>query len=307
MQGYEALREYAAWLDLSKRGEITVRGEDRARLLHALSSNHVQQLMPGQGVYAFFLNAQGRILADANILCRDGDFLLDTEPETAVALGAHIDRHIIADDVTLENWTAALPALAVEGPRSPGVAAALGIALPDEPAAHVAFRGGVAARLSFTGAPGFRLIVPAAERTALLAELEAAGAAAAGPEAARVVRLEHGRPRYGEDITDANIPQETRQLQALHFNKGCYLGQEIVERVRSRGHVNRVLVRLEFNTAAPPAPGTKLTVDGKETGHVTSAAFSPGFGKTLAFGYLRAEHARPGSRVAAEDVQGIVR
>lgn len=304
MQGYEALREGAGWLDLSSRGKIAVRGEDRARLLHAMSTNHVQGLTPGEGVYAFFLNAQGRILADANILCRDGEFLLDTEPETAGALMAHLERYIIADDVTLANLTGSLAAIAVEGPAWESAARALGVSLADAPCSHVPFRGGLAARLSFTGGPGFWLIVPPEEGDSIRVTLEQAGAIRADEEAARTVRIERGRPRYGEDLSEANIPQETRQMRALHFNKGCYLGQEIVERVRSRGHVNRLLVRLEFDSATPPGRGAKLFAGEKEAGQVTSAAYSPAGGKALAFGYLRAEHARPGSRATAEGPEG---
>src|SRR6476661_5547551 len=98
-RGYQALRETAGTLDLSARGKIFLTGEDRVRLLHAMTTNHIQQLQPGQGCYAFFLNPQGRILADANVFCRQDDFLLDVEPETRERLYQHLDKYIIADDV----------------------------------------------------------------------------------------------------------------------------------------------------------------------------------------------------------------
>jgi aminomethyltransferase len=113
MQGYNELRGGAAWLDVSGRGKIRVAGEDRARLLHAMTTNHIQQLTPGTGCYAFFLTAQGRILADVNVLCRQDSFLLDTEPETLQKLVEHLDKFIIADDVTLEDLTPALATIAV--------------------------------------------------------------------------------------------------------------------------------------------------------------------------------------------------
>src|SRR5260221_552191 len=112
--GYSALRAHAASIDLSKRGKIKVTGEDRARLLHAMTTNHIQQLKPGQGCYTFFLNAQGRILGDANVLCFEDHFLLDTEPETGRKLFEHLDRYIIADDATLEDQTEQLATVAVE-------------------------------------------------------------------------------------------------------------------------------------------------------------------------------------------------
>src|SRR5215472_16965253 len=113
MKGYEALRNSAAWLDSSARGKIELTGEDRARLLHAMTTNHVQQLTPGAGCYAFFLNAQGRILADVNVLCRPDHFLLDLEPETREKIYQHLDRYIIADDATLEDITEQTATIAV--------------------------------------------------------------------------------------------------------------------------------------------------------------------------------------------------
>src|SRR5580658_10567823 len=116
--GHEALTASAALLDLSKRGRIRVTGEDRARLLHAMTTNHVQQMKPGDGIYVFFLNAQGRILADAYVLCFEDHFLLDTAPETREALLAHLDHYIIADDVTLEDVTEQTFSFALEGPKA---------------------------------------------------------------------------------------------------------------------------------------------------------------------------------------------
>ena len=118
MIGYEALRNHAAWIDLSARGKIKLTGEDRARLLHAMTTNHIQQLTPGSGCYAFFLNDKGRVLADANVLCRPDYFLLDVEPETREPLYQHLDRFIIADDVTLEDVTGATATIAMEGPQA---------------------------------------------------------------------------------------------------------------------------------------------------------------------------------------------
>ncbi len=160
MNGYEALRESAAWLDLSGRGKIRVTGEDRARLLHAMTTNHVQQLKPGEGCYAFFLNAQGRILADANILCREDHLLLDTEPETARSLYEHLDRFIIADDVTLEDQTAAFATLSVEGPSAAAVLERAGMPVPADQYGSLPWDSSLVARLSYTGSLGFFLFVP---------------------------------------------------------------------------------------------------------------------------------------------------
>lgn len=275
--GYQALRNGAAWLDLSSRGKIAATGEDRTRFLHAMSTNHIQQLTRGSGCYAFFLSAQGRIQADANILCMEDRFLLDTEPETREKLQRHLNTYIIADDVTLEDVSDSLAAVGLEGPEAENALSRLGAPVPQSEYAHEAWSGGIVARISSTGAPGFRIFVPLAGKQALIERLQAAGAVAAGAEEARVVRLEHGKPRYGEDLTDATLPQESRQLHAVHFNKGCYLGQEIVERIRARGHVNRALQAVQWGPGeAPP-------------GEITSSAFSPALGKTVALAYVRVQ------------------
>ena len=297
--GYQALREGAAWLDLSARGRLRATGEDRARWLHAMLSNRVQQLQPGQGCYAFLLNAQGRILADLNLLCCGSSFLLDTEPETRRSSFEHLDRHIIADDVILEDVTEQTTALGLEGPLAEGVLRALGAPVPIADYSHAEWPLGLVACLSSTGAPGFALIAPRLERAGLLARLESAGAVAASPQAARIVRIEHGRPRYGEDFTDRHLPQETQLLHALHFNKGCYLGQEIVERIRSRGGVHRFLERLSIDATQPPPPGTKIVAAEKDVGELASAAWSPAAGQVLALGYLRLGEFPPGAPLQA--------
>jgi tRNA-modifying protein YgfZ len=292
--GYQALREGAAWLDLSSHGKIVVRGEDRARLIHALCTNHVQALEPGQDCYAFFLNAQGRILCDAHLLCMADGLLLDTEPETARKLYEHIDKYIIADDVTLEDATATLCAIGVEGPRAAEVGASF-----SEPDCLVT-------PWSATGAPGARIFAPSGRRPEIVQKLQAAGAVAASAEDVQVVRLEHGRPRYGEDITESHLSQETQLTEALHFNKGCYLGQEIVERVRSRGHVNRLLVKILLDAQEAPPTGTPITAGELRLGEVTSAAFSPALGKVAGLGYVRADHARKGVPIEAGAARGEI-
>ena len=291
MKGYNALHTAAAWLDLSARGRIYASGDDRARLLHAMTTNHVQQLTPGTGCYAFFLNAQGHIQADVNLFCLEDRFLLDTEPETRERILRHLDKYIIADDVALEDVTDPLSSLAVEGPHAAAVLAAMGAPTPDAEYAHCPWNGAIVARVSETGAPGFRFFVPAETKADWMARLESAGAVRATPGEARVVRLEHGKPRYGEDIFDTTLPQETRQMHAVHFAKGCYIGQEIVERIRSRGRVNRLLVKLEVEGEVPLAGETKVTAGGAEAGEITSSAFSPALGKVVALAYVRAQYA----------------
>jgi folate-binding protein YgfZ len=304
--GYDALRASVAWLDLSARGRIYATGADSARLLHAMTTNHVQQLQPGMGCYAFFLNAQGHILADVNLLRLEDRFLLDTEPETRELVYRHLDKYIIADDVALEDASDALACLAVEGPNAAAALAAIGAPAPDVDYAHAAWNGGIVERASSTGQPGFRIFVPVQAKAEWIGRLESAGAVPATPDEARTVRLEQGKPRYGDDIFDSTLPQETRRTDAVHFAKGCYLGQEIVERIRSRGHVNRLLVKLEIEGAEQLPSGAKIEAEGKESGEVTSSAFSPALGKTVALAYVRAQYAAAGAVLTAGGRTAIV-
>lgn len=291
MSGYEALREGAAWAELSGRAVFRVTGPDRVRWLHAMVTNHIAQLAPGEGCYAFLLDAQGRILADANILCLPGSLLLDMEPETREPVFAHLDKHIIADDVSLADLTEQTTQFTVEGPRSAAVLESIGAPVPGKPFAHVEWDGAHIARLSVTGLDGCRFYLPRAARDAMARRFEAAGIPQATPAELRTVRLEQGRPRYGEDITRERLPQETQLLHAIHFSKGCYIGQEIVERIRARGQLHRLLVRLLIEGVEPPAAGAAVMGSGKRVGEVTSAAWSPAAGRVLALGYVRLDEA----------------
>ena len=241
-------------MDVSARGRIKVAGEDRARLLHALSTNHVKQMKPGDEIYAFFLTAQGRILSDAIIVCYEDYFLLDVEPEARESLLKHIDHYIIADDVTLEEITDQTFSLVAAGKRIYG---------------------------DLSGKT---------ETIAGLALMEATA------DDARIFRIEEFHPRFGEDITVNTLPQETGLLSALHFSKGCYIGQEIVERIRSRGHVNKMLAGLAIEGIDVPPPGTKVICEGAEAGEITSSVASPTYG-VRAIAMLRIQANRPGTKV----------
>jgi tRNA-modifying protein YgfZ len=263
--GYRALREGAAWLDLSSRGRIVARGRDRARFLHNLTTNNVKAMKPGETCYAFALTAQGRIVGDLWLACREEEFFIDTEPELREKLRAHFMKYKVADQVEFDDVTDTTVAIGVEGPQA-GTA----------PEGSLPF--------TETGQPGYWLYAPAGRKAEIVAGLEAAGVKAATAEDARIVRIENGRPRYGEEILETSLPQETQQMQAVSFNKGCYLGQEIVERIRARGHVNRLLQRVDL--AGLVEPGTKLEIEGKEA-TVMSSVWSPGLGKFIGLAYVR--------------------
>lgn len=304
--GYRGLRESAAWMDLSARGKIRMTGEDRVRLLHAMTTQNIQQLAVGSGAYTFFLNSQGRILGDANVFRFDDSLLLDTEPETRQKLYEHIDRYIIADDVTVEDATERTATVAIEGPASAEVLRKLGAPVPESGYAMAAWGARTIVSVSFTGAAGYCIFLPAAEKADLAAALAAAGVPEATPRDERTVRIEHGRPRYGEEITERYLVQETGQLHAVHFAKGCYLGQEIVERVRSQAQIHRLLRRLEIDTKTPPELGAKLTSGDAAAGEIASAVFSPSSGKVVALAYVRVPFAEPGNELTVDGARARV-
>jgi tRNA-modifying protein YgfZ len=282
-QAYEALRTAAAWRDLGGRGRILARGEDNARLLHALSSNHIQGLAEGAGCYAFFLNAQGRIQADAYLLHSGADFLIDCEAVAAEALFSQIDKYIIADDVTLENLAESHVSLGLEGPQSLAVAASLGIPVPEAAMGILPYQGGYVARLNETGLEGLRIIVPSANRP------DFGDLPEASVEAWEAVRHEQGKPRFGAEILERHLVQETRLMHGVHFSKGCYLGQEIVERVRARGAVHKGMAALSIE-GNPPEAGAEVLSGEAKAGNILSAVSSPAEGRSVAFAMLGVDY-----------------
>jgi len=256
--GQQALEENRAYIDLSARGRIRVTGEDRARLIHALTTNHIQQMGPGDQVYTFFLTAQGRIISDCYITCYEDYLLLDVEPEVRDAIVRHIDHYIIADDVTLEDVTNSTFSLIAAGKRVYGP-------------------------------------IDGKDQT-----IAALGLVPATDEDFEAFRVEHYHPKFGKDFTSSTLPQETGLTYALHFNKGCYLGQEIVERIRSRGHVNRVLVGLKAGSGTELPVGARVQLNGEEIGKVTSGSCSH------AIAMVRVIGAKPGGSLQVDGVNAEV-
>ena len=248
---------------------------------------------------------KGRIEADLYLWCFAEHFLIDTEPELREKAMQHIRRYIIADQVELEDVTAKTAAIGLEGPGAAAILGVIGAPICEE-YKHVAWGDHTVAGITATGQPGFRIYCAATDAASIVARLEAAGAKSVSAEVARVVRIENGKPRYGEDIRETSLAQETQQMHAVSFNKGCYLGQEIVERVRSQGHVNKKLVHLELDASEPVAAGTKLKAGDADAGEITSAVFSPELGKVAAMAYVRTAFTNAGTALRAGEVEARV-
>jgi aminomethyltransferase len=266
-------------------------------------SNNVRDLPAGHGVYAFVLSPQGHILGDLYIYNRGDDFVLETDAAQAEKLYPHLKRFIIMDQVEFkpaEEWTA----LGVQGPKVEETLRAAGIEhsiLQPLQSAPVK-RGEAEVRLvrgDHPLSPNYELWLAAEQAPALWDALVRAGATPVGAEALEFARIAAGIPRYGQDIRERDLPQETGQMRALSFTKGCYIGQEIVERIRARGSLHRGFTGFRIVEGPLPANGSKVQAGGKEVGEVTSAAMlpAPEGDVAVALGYIRKEAGAPGSPV----------
>ena len=286
--GDRALHEGAAWLDLSARARLEAHGEDRVRLLHALATMPLTGLAPGAGARAFFLSSQGRIQSFCRFYVQDECVLVETDARRRGPLREYLDRYIIMDDVTLDDVTDRTAAIGVEGPLAADVIAAAleGLRPPAEPDAHVAAGPWRALASTLSGQDGGWILTDAGRKDELIERLERAGAIAATPDDLLRMRAHNRIPAFDDDFFDSNIPHETQQLQWVSFSKGCYIGQEIVERVRSLGQVNKLLVQLEVDGPEPPA-SREVVFDGKPAGTLTSVAASWDGRRILGFAILR--------------------
>jgi len=305
---YRAARQSAALVDTNWHAVLTLGGRDRVKYLHAICSNDIKSLAPGRGTLALLLNPQGRILAEIEVYALAESLLVLSHASLGEQTFATLKKYVIGSQVQIEDRTGQMGSCAVEGPHAAAVVEqACGLALADlaEMSVTDTLVAGIPCQLlrrSHFGGTGAEFLasrdaLPALWR-ALLAGVRAQGGEPIGMDAFHALRLEAGVPWFPTDFNDAMIPHEAA-LENTHIslNKGCYTGQEIVERVRSRGHVNRKRVSLRFSSAAPPASGTKLLAGGAEAGFVTSAAFSPVAGASIGMGYVRREYFAPGSVV----------
>jgi folate-binding protein YgfZ len=314
----QAARASAAIFDTNWHAVAMLSGRDRVPYLHAITSNNIKALREQTGMLALLLNPQGHILAELEVYALAERLLVLSHASVQERTVATLKKYILGSQVQLEDLTRQMGSFAIEGPRAATiVASASGSATGglSELALIEVTIAGVPCRLikhSHFGGDGIELIA-LREHLAILwnhlrTSIHAQGGLPIGMKALNALRLEAGIPWFPSDFNDSVIPHEA-VLENTHisFSKGCYTGQEIVERVRSRGHVNRKRVRLNFSTPEPPPPGTKFRVGGAEVGYVTSSSPPPTAGKAIGMGYLRREHNAAGSVVEFEGGTAEVR
>jgi folate-binding protein YgfZ len=310
---YAALRRAVALVDTNFRATFSFAGPDRQRYLNALLTSNVRDLKPGQGAVGLLLNPQGHILAEVATFTLESRILAMSHALVGERTYSTFDKFIIMDDVELEDVTPMTRTLDLMGPRAAKLLSDLGAGkFADMPLlSHEELKLGQIhcriVRREFAGEPAATLIVPRESLVNLWRELSAgvraAGGTPVGMEAFNSLRLELGMPWFGVDYGDKQIPHEAGlEMTHISYEKGCYTGQEIVERVRSRGHVNRRLTELQFSAAVAPATGTNLLHDGGETGSVTSTGYSPLLARAIGLGYVRREHSAIGTRLDASGI-----
>jgi folate-binding protein YgfZ len=288
---YRELREAAGYLRRD-RAVISVEGEEAAEYLQGQLTQEMEALEPGQGAYAALLDRKGHMQSDARVLRLSGESLeLDLEPVGLAATLRHLTMYSVGRELAIEDRSADLAVISVIGPASFPLS---GIAPLSRENDHAEVSLGGVAALAVRTDLGLDLFCGAADAAAIEAQLGSAGIVAVSEQAAEVVRVEHGRPRFGADMTTQTIPQEADlNERAVSFTKGCYIGQETVARLHYKGKPNRHLRGLRLKAAAQP--GDPIRLGERELGTIGTAVLSPSLGP-VALAIVRRE-GEPGTTV----------
>ena len=318
---FEALRTGAGVFDLGWHGTIVLTGSDRQRWLNGMVTNNTRDLPLNRGNYSLVLNAQGRIQGDLTAYNRGEYSLIVTDADQLEKLKGFFDKYIIMDDVEVADVSEKLTAIGIAGPKSSEILSKTGFSLPDLLPGEVVDLDwhnigiSVARGLGDRG-ESYEIWFAPDNANAIWDALIASGATPAGYEALEWLRTVYGIPRYGIDMTERYLPQETGQDRALHFAKGCYLGQEIVERIRSRALLHRGFAGFIVDGPAP-ASGTPIMRGDKQVGEITTSAEIPVGSagaspapknptSTFALGYIRTESSAPGTEVRINEARATV-
>jgi len=301
---YAAVRQGVGLVDRSDHELVEVTGRDRAAFHHAMLSNDIKGLAPGQGCRAAFLDAHGKVQELVVVWAMDDRILLVVPPGRAARVAEGLEAYLFSEKAALRDVTGERALLELAGPDAPRAAAGLtGVEVPERPWAHVpaTLAGGPVTLVRGDGETGEAEVwidLPARHAVRAWQALVAAGARPVGLDARESLRIEAGTPRFGHDVDRTVLLPEIPLEPFVSYTKGCYIGQEVVVRIRDRGHVNRRLRGLALEGEAVPSVGAAVEADGQEVGRVTSAAWSFGLKRPIALGLVRRSHAEPGTAVA---------
>lgn len=292
MIDYQAVREGGAGLiDLStSRGRIRVTGSEATQFLNGLITNDIKNATENSWLPAVFPTVQGRLIGAVRIVSIESGFLIDTESASHDAVLKTISRFMLAGDFHVSDVTNEIALVTVQGKRA-------GEVIKDVTASVI--------RATHTGEDGYDLLTDVNDVSSMTGQLVSAGAQVVSPATFEILRIEAGIPRHGQDMDESNVVLETNLDDAISYTKGCYLGQEIIIRIKHRGHVAKKLTGFKFD-AAVESGETITSEDGKEIGRVTSATYSPKLESPIALGYVRHEFLNQGTTVKAGDISGTV-
>jgi folate-binding protein YgfZ len=296
---WKAARHDCGMIDAGWRGLLRATGSDRADFLQGMLTNQIKALTPGQGVHAAHLTVQGRVVADMRVFVLGDEIWLDLPVQRKTLLRETLERYLVADDVELADDDAFLPLLSLEGPRSREVASAVFGARFDGmmPLAHVERDGFRIANAGNCGERGLLVFGRTDGAPHLWRRCRDAGAVPVGMQALDVLRVEAGVPWCDRDMDESTLAPEVGLQDAISFTKGCYIGQEVVERVAARGQVQRRLMGVRCEGDRVPAAGSKVSRGGEEAGAITSAVHSPAPQGVIALAYIRRSAWEPGTAV----------
>jgi glycine cleavage system T protein (aminomethyltransferase) len=304
-----AVRNNVGVMDLSNRGYLKIGGPDRASFLQGIVTNDVGNIKPGKGLNAAILTIKGRVIADFIISAFEDYFILETEASIAEKLQATLSRYKVREKITIAQQQD-IGSIGVQGPNSPSIlTSSIEVTMLDlENYEHTQLQWGqdlVSIRKqSVTGETGYILMLSQEALPRVWEKLLKAGTESSlkpiGYEATESLRVEAGLPRYGLDLTEENIPLEIENEDMVSFTKGCYVGQEVVARLKFLGQANKHLKGLLITDTSIPAANSPITVEEKEIGRVTSSAYSPTLKQPIAMAYLRREYCKVETQVRIE-------
>ena len=302
-QEYWTIKKAVGLADISHLGRLKITGKDRISFLNGLLTNDISQLKENAGQRSALLNSKARVLADLHLYAEQDSLLVDTGESSASHVKEILDRFVITEDVQIQDSSHDLVQITIQGPSSSqAIKEVLGAEAQDLKQLEQKTLGPstIIAR-DRTGQSGYDIIMPALEAEPVwhgfLLNGGEIGLNPVGSQALEILRLEAGYPKYATDVDENTIILEAGFKDAINFNKGCYLGQEVVARATHIGRVNKQLVRLEVETKESVSPRSKLMSDGREAGFITSAAFSPGLRRVVGLGYANREFAKEGTKV----------
>ncbi len=310
---HRAMRESVAIIDLSFRSRLCALGADRQKFINGQVTNNVQALKTGEGCYAALVTNKGKIQTDLNVYCLANEILLDFEPALSDAVKDRLEKYVIAEDVQMVDVAPHYGLLSIQGPHATKAIESLqlGLTIPTKPFSLTSVQDQNLGEVYLMNQPrigtiGFDLFVPSGAIAAVadkaIAAAKELGGRACGWNALEIARIEAGIPRFGVDMDETNLAPEAIESRAISYSKGCYIGQEVIARIRTYGQVAKSLRGLRFadDLKSFPVKGDKLFKGDKEVGYITSAIYSPAVNANIALGYVRKEANKIGEQLSLQ-------